>query len=226
MKVELPGLFDLQVNGFGGVDFNAPDLTADRVGRSARADARDRRDPLPADAHHVVVRSVRRERARAVARIAIRRSPASTWRVRTSRPRTARAARIRASTSRAGQRRRFPPAPGRRRRPHRARHAGAGSARRAAAHRTSGRARACASRIGHTAATPRADRRCGRRRRDAGDASRQRVCADAAAASERDLGAAGGRRAVRQRDRRMVTTCRRRRSKRWCARRAPAGRFS
>jgi len=27
----LPGLFDLQVNGFGGIDFNATDLTADRV---------------------------------------------------------------------------------------------------------------------------------------------------------------------------------------------------
>src|SRR6185503_12163809 len=31
MRVELPGLFDLQVNGFGGIDFNAPDLTLDRV---------------------------------------------------------------------------------------------------------------------------------------------------------------------------------------------------
>lgn len=31
MRVELPGLFDLQVNGFAGVDFNAPDLTVDRV---------------------------------------------------------------------------------------------------------------------------------------------------------------------------------------------------
>lgn len=31
MKVTLPGLFDLQVNGFGGVDFNAPDLTVDRL---------------------------------------------------------------------------------------------------------------------------------------------------------------------------------------------------
>jgi len=31
MRVQLPGLFDLQVNGFGGIDFNAPDLTADRV---------------------------------------------------------------------------------------------------------------------------------------------------------------------------------------------------
>jgi N-acetylglucosamine-6-phosphate deacetylase len=31
MKVTLPGLFDLQVNGFGGIDFNESDLTADRV---------------------------------------------------------------------------------------------------------------------------------------------------------------------------------------------------
>jgi N-acetylglucosamine-6-phosphate deacetylase len=31
MRIELPGLFDLQVNGFGGIDFNAPDLAADRV---------------------------------------------------------------------------------------------------------------------------------------------------------------------------------------------------
>lgn len=31
MRLELPGLFDLQVNGFGGVDFNGRDLTADRV---------------------------------------------------------------------------------------------------------------------------------------------------------------------------------------------------
>lgn len=31
MRLELPGLFDLQVNGFGGIDFNAADLTADRV---------------------------------------------------------------------------------------------------------------------------------------------------------------------------------------------------
>jgi N-acetylglucosamine-6-phosphate deacetylase len=31
MRIALPGLFDLQVNGFGGIDFNAPDLTADRV---------------------------------------------------------------------------------------------------------------------------------------------------------------------------------------------------
>jgi len=31
MRIVLPGLFDLQVNGFAGVDFNAPDLTMDRV---------------------------------------------------------------------------------------------------------------------------------------------------------------------------------------------------
>jgi N-acetylglucosamine-6-phosphate deacetylase len=32
MTIELPGFFDLQVNGFGGVDFNAPALTPDDVG--------------------------------------------------------------------------------------------------------------------------------------------------------------------------------------------------
>ncbi|HEX7138663.1 MAG TPA: hypothetical protein VF219_12475, partial [Vicinamibacterales bacterium] len=31
MRLALPGLFDLQVNGFGGTDFNGRDLTADRV---------------------------------------------------------------------------------------------------------------------------------------------------------------------------------------------------
>ena len=31
MRIALPGLFDLQVNGFGGIDFNAPNLTADRM---------------------------------------------------------------------------------------------------------------------------------------------------------------------------------------------------
>ena len=31
MRLEYPGLFDLQVNGFGGIDFNAPDLTGERV---------------------------------------------------------------------------------------------------------------------------------------------------------------------------------------------------
>jgi N-acetylglucosamine-6-phosphate deacetylase len=31
MRLELPGLFDLQVNGFGGIDFNGPDLTSSRA---------------------------------------------------------------------------------------------------------------------------------------------------------------------------------------------------
>lgn len=31
MRIELPGFFDLQVNGFAGVDFNAPGLSAERV---------------------------------------------------------------------------------------------------------------------------------------------------------------------------------------------------
>jgi N-acetylglucosamine-6-phosphate deacetylase len=34
MTIELPGLFDLQVNGFGGVDFNAPALTGERAGEA------------------------------------------------------------------------------------------------------------------------------------------------------------------------------------------------
>ncbi len=34
MRIELPGLFDLQVNGFGGVDFNGTDLSAERVSES------------------------------------------------------------------------------------------------------------------------------------------------------------------------------------------------
>ena len=34
MLIELPGLFDLQVNGFGGVDFNSPGLTPDRAGEA------------------------------------------------------------------------------------------------------------------------------------------------------------------------------------------------
>jgi N-acetylglucosamine-6-phosphate deacetylase len=31
MRIEFPGLFDLQVNGFAGVDFNAPDLRTEQV---------------------------------------------------------------------------------------------------------------------------------------------------------------------------------------------------
>ena len=34
MRLELPGLFDLQVNGFAGVDFNSRDVTADAVAQA------------------------------------------------------------------------------------------------------------------------------------------------------------------------------------------------
>jgi len=39
MRIALPGLFDLQVNGFGGIDFNARDLSRDRAAE-ALADMR------------------------------------------------------------------------------------------------------------------------------------------------------------------------------------------
>ncbi len=37
MKLSFPGFFDLQVNGFAGVDFNAADLTADAVAKALEA---------------------------------------------------------------------------------------------------------------------------------------------------------------------------------------------
>src|SRR5881392_2516200 len=37
MQMTLPGFFDLQVNGFGGVDFNAPALTLDQAATAAEA---------------------------------------------------------------------------------------------------------------------------------------------------------------------------------------------
>ena len=37
MHVEFSGLIDIQVNGFGGIDFNAPDLTAEQVDAAVRA---------------------------------------------------------------------------------------------------------------------------------------------------------------------------------------------
>ena len=34
MRLEFPGLFDLQVNGFAGVDFNSREVTADGVSQA------------------------------------------------------------------------------------------------------------------------------------------------------------------------------------------------
>ena len=187
MRLELPGLFDLQVNGFGGIDFNAPDLTADRVGEALERMRAHRRDPLPADAHHLVIRRSS-PRAHASSRgCPMRRSPASTWKGPYLSPEDGpRGAHPREHVQ-AGERRRLQPPAGRRRRPDRARHARARSAGRAAAHRTSGRdGRARRDRpYRGDAAT---DRRRDRRRRDARDASGQRLRADAAAPSERRSG--------------------------------------
>ena len=97
--------------------------------RGARADARDRRHALPADAHHVVVRPLRGERTRARAHSRIPRLPG----IHMEGPvplagGRRRAARIRARTSTPASVDDFKPPPGRRRRPDRARHARAGSA--------------------------------------------------------------------------------------------------
>ena len=118
MRIALPGLFDLQVNGFGGIDFNAPDLTRDRAAEALDRMRRDRRDTLPAHAHHVVLRTLRGERTRSGSISRIPRSPGSTWKGRTFRPRRGRARRPSPSGHCAGQRRRLSATPGRRRRPH------------------------------------------------------------------------------------------------------------
>ena len=37
MTIEFPGLFDVQVNGFAGIDFNRPGLGHDELDAAARA---------------------------------------------------------------------------------------------------------------------------------------------------------------------------------------------
>ena len=56
MRITFPGLFDLQANGFAGVDFNAPGLTADDVSLALGADARDWRDARAAHARDLSFR--------------------------------------------------------------------------------------------------------------------------------------------------------------------------
>ena len=55
MQIEFPGLFDLQVNGFSGVDFNNPSATPEDVQRAIEEHAPDRGDALSGDAGHVLV---------------------------------------------------------------------------------------------------------------------------------------------------------------------------
>ena len=83
--IAVPGFVDLQVNGFGGVDFLEADADGYRARR--RGAARDRRHRLPADADHRRRRSTSSRRSREVpldGRRA-RGSSASTSRARSSR---------------------------------------------------------------------------------------------------------------------------------------------
>ena len=68
MKLEFPGLFDLQVNGFAAVDFNAPDLTSDGLAEALERHARDGCNALPAHADHLVVSIAFARNARVIAR--------------------------------------------------------------------------------------------------------------------------------------------------------------
>ena len=52
MQVEFPGLFDLQINGFAGVDFT-DSLSHAGACRVPLRGTFDRRDSLSADAHHI-----------------------------------------------------------------------------------------------------------------------------------------------------------------------------
>ena len=98
MRHTFPGFFDLQVNGFAGVDFNAPDLQPEQIDHAIghlRRTGVTRCLPTlitgPLDAFARNARLLARARP-------TRRSPACTWRGRTSRPTTGRAARTRPIT--------------------------------------------------------------------------------------------------------------------------------
>ena len=160
MRIAFPGLFDLQVNGFGGVDFNAPDLTADRVHlaleRMRRVGVTRVLPTLITSAFEDFAASARVLAAMTDAAIAGIHmegpyiSPDDGPRGRAS-----------ARAREAGERRRLRSPAGRGRRPHRARHAGARSARRARAHRAARvdrRARGDRAHRGEPAADRRRDR--------------------------------------------------------------------
>ena len=54
MHIEFPGFFDLQVNGFGGVDFNSPLTTPEEVHRAIEQLREEGCDAFSADAWHVL----------------------------------------------------------------------------------------------------------------------------------------------------------------------------
>ncbi len=96
-RVELPGLVDLQVNGFAGVDFGDPATTPDDVERAVAAIQKTgvtRFLPTLITSSFETFAAC----AQTLLKTKTRPSPASTWRDRTSRRRTGRAAPMRART--------------------------------------------------------------------------------------------------------------------------------
>ena len=198
--IELPGLFDLQVNGFGGVDFNGPGLTADGA-----AEALDRMRATGVTRCLPTLITSSFDRFAASARILARIADAAIAGIHMEGPYLSpadgpRGAHPREHVGRPSVddfRRRQEAADGR-----------IGlvtlapeAARRARADRASRRG-GCPRRDRPYGGDAGTDRRRDRRRRDAGDAPRQRLRRHPAAASECDLGAARRRRRAREPDRR------------------------
>ena len=143
MRIALPGLFDLQVNGFGGIDFNAPDLTRDRA-----AEALDRMLETGVTRCLPTLITSSFDRFAASARVLADLPHSAIAGIHMEGPYLSRDEGARGAHSRAdivpASVDDFRPTPGRRRRLHPPRHARAGSAGRAAPHRASrrdGRAR-------------------------------------------------------------------------------------
>ena len=207
--VELPGFFDLQVNGFAGVDFGDPAITSEQVLHAVEAIGKTGVTRfLPTlitsslETFSACARTIARTPDPAIAGIHMEGPYISPG---------GRAARRPSPRARSRRRhRRLPPAPGSRRRSNPSPDGGSRGPGCAEGHRArSGERCPRGDRAHGRDRGP--DRRRGARRRHALHAPRQRLCADAAPPPKRDLGAARQRIACSPASSSTATTCRRRR---------------